>query len=78
MDSMDSAIVSLTVIFLFGAILLKRKKSVRAARRCWVNPYLLERASKGRFAKDVIYTTHKINYTYSPIYRIELIFTFVV
>lgn len=54
MDSINSAILSLGIVVLFGGVLWKRKKCARAIRKSWVNPYLRERASKGRFVKDVI------------------------
>ena len=53
MDSTNTAIISMGVLMLFAGIYLKRKNARRTARRYWVNPYLRERANKGRYHNDV-------------------------
>lgn len=57
MDSTDSAILSLGIILLLGGVLLKRKKSLRTARRFWVNPYLSERSNNALIISCVIEIT---------------------
>lgn len=51
MDS-NNLIISLSVITLFGAYYYKKYKMKRT-RAYRVNPYLMERSQKGRFASDV-------------------------
>lgn len=50
-DTEFLCIVGLSVAIL--ALIAKRNRKSRAQRKMWVNPYLQQRAQKGRFHKDV-------------------------
>jgi hypothetical protein len=43
------------IVALTSLVLLRKKPKIKARKRWWVKPYLMDRKTKGRFAKDVSY-----------------------
>lgn len=49
----DELLIVAASILIIGLILKKNRSAHKNIRSCWVNPYLRQRNTKGRFAQDV-------------------------